>query len=595
MKQDGGQTNTVAKLSPLPPGFEIELVRSARADEGSWISLIIDPKGRLIIAREQRGLIRLTLPENANSEIISEVIENTLEECRGFVWKGDSLFTNANKSKGLYRLRDTNGDDRLDEAILLKAIKGGGHGRNDLAIGPDGNIHMIHGDAVIVPKEVLRLTVTEKNAPRELGYWASTDADGEQWTSWVRGLRNPFGIDFNAEGEAFTYDADNEGDVGLPFYRPTRINYLVSGANYGWHQDRGNTRNLTVYAPDSVPTTYDVGRGSPTAVKFGTHSQFPSPWRQALFALDWAYGRIVAVHLIPRGASYYGSGEVFLEGRPLNVTDLDFDKRGAMYFVTGGRKTQSALYRVRYTGEEVQQETPSPQFQARSQFSDAARQFRRKLERLHGNPDAPSFEEAWESLGHDDPWIRNAARIAIETQTLERWRQRALESQGTLQGLTALLALARAGTDEDRNSVIQAASELKTTGWHRTEKLSLLRLYEICEVITENTEPKTISRIIAQIVPWLPDISDPVNRELSRILVALQAPDAVDWSLRLLASADDQLERLHYLEMLSEAREGWTVEKRDLYFRKIAHAKRFSQGDRFMIGFFRTTREKRSR
>lgn len=193
----------------------------------------------------------------------------------------------------------------------------------------------------------------EKNAPRELGHWASTDSDGQQWTNRTRGLRNPYGIDFNTDGEAFTYDADNEGDVGLPFYRPTRINHLVSGANYGWHQDRGNTRNLTVYAPDTVPTTYDVGRGSPTAVKFGTRSQFPTPWKQSLFALDWAYGRIVAVHLIPRGASYYGSGEVFLEGRPLNVTDLDFDNRGAMYFVTGGRKTQSALYRIRYTGEAI--------------------------------------------------------------------------------------------------------------------------------------------------------------------------------------------------------------------------------------------------
>ncbi len=31
----------------------------------------------------------------------------------------------------------------------------------------------------------------------------------------------------------------------------------------------------------------------------------------------------------------------FVEGRPLNVTDIDFGPDGAMYFITGGRDTQS--------------------------------------------------------------------------------------------------------------------------------------------------------------------------------------------------------------------------------------------------------------
>ena len=48
------------------------------------------------------------------------------------------------------------------------------------------------------------------------------------------GLRNPYGIAFKADGEPFSYDADNEGDIGLPLYRPTRVNHLVSGGNYGW-------------------------------------------------------------------------------------------------------------------------------------------------------------------------------------------------------------------------------------------------------------------------------------------------------------------------------------------------------------------------
>lgn len=55
---------------------------------------------------------------------------------------------------------------------------------------------------------------------------------------------------------------------------------------------------------DNGPPTLDIGKGSPTAVKFGTASRFPPDFQKALFVLDWAYGRIVAVHMAPRGASY---------------------------------------------------------------------------------------------------------------------------------------------------------------------------------------------------------------------------------------------------------------------------------------------------
>ena len=84
---------------------------------------------------------------------------------------------------------------------------------------------------------------------------------------------------------------------------------------------------------------------------FGSRSNFPRRYREALFILDWAYGRILAVHCLPHGAGYLCDAETFLKGRPLNVTDLDFAPDGSMYLITGGRKTQSALYRIRYTGE----------------------------------------------------------------------------------------------------------------------------------------------------------------------------------------------------------------------------------------------------
>ena len=139
----------------IAPGFEIERLRSAGKDEGSWVSLTFDPKGRLLIAREDKGLLRLTLPKQKGGDIKVESINDTLRECRGMEFVGNDLYVNANNDKVFMRLRDTDGDDRFDELTKIYESAGGvGHGRNDLTPGPDGFLYMIQGDSVAVPKDM---------------------------------------------------------------------------------------------------------------------------------------------------------------------------------------------------------------------------------------------------------------------------------------------------------------------------------------------------------------------------------------------------------------------------------------------------------
>ena len=579
-------------LSPLPPGFEIEKIRDAEEGEDSWVSLVLDSQGRILIGKEQKGILRLSLSDKGDVVVAATTVEETLRECRGLAWVGETLYAHANNAKALYALRDANGDGRFDgeEVKLVQATEGGaGHGRNALAIGPDGNLHAIVGDDIAVPEGAPRRARPETGAPKELGHWvrAKPATDGSvTWEAMNRGLRNPYGIAFNADGEPFTYDADNEGDVGLPFYRPTRINHLVSGANYGWHQDHGNTRSFPIYAADNVPTNYDAGRGSPTGVKFGTRSHFPGPWRKALYALDWAYGRILAIHLTPHGASYHATGEVFLEGRPLNVTDLDFDDQGAMWFVTGGRKTKSALFRVRYTGaRSAGLPGMGEQELARVSFSAKAREKRRVLEAFHGKVDPAAIESAWPSLGDPDPWIRNAARVAVEWQPVAKWREKALASGDDLAGLTARLALARAGTDGDRAAAAKSAASLSLSPTaNRIDRLTLLRIHELADL---SGEPA----ILTQLKSLQGDASPLVQRELARALIRVEAPGAVAYAMERLAASVNQSDRLHYLEALAGAKSGWEPAKQTLFFTTLGHARRFSYGDRFMQPFFEALEE----
>src|SRR6476620_7283067 len=46
----------------VPPGFKVEMVRAAEPEEGSWVAICKDNKGRLIISpQDGQPLLRVTL------------------------------------------------------------------------------------------------------------------------------------------------------------------------------------------------------------------------------------------------------------------------------------------------------------------------------------------------------------------------------------------------------------------------------------------------------------------------------------------------------------------------------------------------------
>src|SRR5690606_13941344 len=79
--------------------------------------------------------------------------------------------------------------------------------------------------------------------------------------------------------------------------------------------------------------------------------KFPTRYHGAMFLADWSEGRILCVRTKRNGASYTAQSEVFLAGRPLNVTDVDVGPDGHLYFITGGRGTSGGVYRVTWQGQ----------------------------------------------------------------------------------------------------------------------------------------------------------------------------------------------------------------------------------------------------
>ncbi len=197
--------------------------------------MTFDDRGRLIVARDKRGIARLTLTDDHSSVERYEVLENTLLHCRGVLWAHDSLYACATDSKGFYRLRDTDADDQFDSVELLKPLdyqSRYGHGTNQLVLGPDDMLYIVSGNDVAFPEgtaadspyrdphdDHLLPEVRDAVQDVRVGHILKTDLDGKHWEVIAGGFRNPFDLAFNNDGELFTYDADMEWDAGAPWYR----------------------------------------------------------------------------------------------------------------------------------------------------------------------------------------------------------------------------------------------------------------------------------------------------------------------------------------------------------------------------------------
>lgn len=583
----------------LLPGFKAELLHVAETNQGSWICLAVDSRGRLIISPQSvdQPMLRVTLTSAGQMDRI-ESISVPLREAMGLCYAHDSLYVNGKgpDGPGLYRLVDGNRNDQFEtnEVRLLKKFTGKGeHGYHAVVAGADGMIYVMNGNHTKVPDDIAtnsphknfqedfllpRLWDANGHAVGILapgGYILRTNPEGKQWELLLGGFRNSYDFDFNTDGEMFTFDSDMEWDWGLPWYRPTRINHCVLSGESGWRSGSGNWPD---YYADSLPATINIGLGSPTGVKFGTKSNYPQQYKDALFAMDWSYGRIFAVHLKPDGASYTADSEVFLKGKPLNLTDLEFGKDGAMYFITGGRGTQSGLYRVSYDKKLGDKTASAPAAKAaptRSEIKSAAkaRELRHKLESYHGKKDADAIVFAWPYLASDDIYLRYAARIAIEWQDVALWQQRALSETNTRAGLTALLALARCGGRETQADLLRALERFPFTRLTELQQLEKLRVLQLSFIRQGRPVAGLVRMTLEQLNPLYPAPTDNLNRELLPLLVYLKSPEVITKTLALLDVATTQEQQAHYIYNLRNVQSGWTLEQRKKYFAWFAQAK----------------------
>ena len=568
---------TPAEKIEIHEGFAVERLLSVPRELGSWVAFCFDDRGRIYASDQGPRLFRITPPPiGSAAEPVVEIVSEVWGHSQGMAFIHGALYSIQHgdhhperfRPDVLLRIRDSNGDDRLDAAeTLIEFPRASGdaanwyeHSYHAVIPGPDGrSIYLVSGDRNGLPGDRTRTPklwnrdsweYPFSESPYCGGWVARADLDGRNLEVICIGLRNGYDLAFDRNGDLFTFDSDLENDFGLPNYRPTAIRQILSGSDSGWGGRAGEM--LWSWKPDweeIQPPILDIGPGSPTGICFGHDAAFPPRYREALFACDWSYGRMFAIHLEPHGATHSAEAEPFLSAQGLPIADVAVSPTDhALYFLTGGRGTQSGLYRVTAIGAPAAATSSS-------QPDDAAttlRNLRISLERFHGQADPAAVAAAWPNLGHADRAIRAAARAALEWQPAESWKARALAETAPRTALQALLCLARAtaGDKGIQPEILLALGRFDFPALSPDEQAWYLRIVTISASRHGMFPPETAAKLITTLEPALPSPDRRVNEGIVALCAALKSPSFISPTLDLLAAARTQEEQVIYVRAL---------------------------------------------
>ena len=622
---DINQKKQVAEIDfELPNGFTLEqLYHPSENEQGSWVSLAQAPENKMYACDQRGELYYFETPKNNQTLSKKDIIPVNLQigQAHGLLWAFNSLYVSVNKrweddtthGSGIYRLTDTDNNGELDKVDLLLKLEGDGeHGPHSFALSPNGmNIYFIAGNHTLIPDKVANQSQLPKNwnednlfspyldarghatdikAPG--GWIAKFNSDGSSWNLISAGYRNPFDLAFNTDGELFTYDSDMEWDIGMPWYRPTRICHVTSGSEYGW---RTGSAKWPAYYPDNLPAIHNLEQGSPTAVLSASKLKFPSKYKNGLLVTDWSFGTVYFIDLKPKGSSYEANREIFLSGTPLPLTDMIAGNDGNLYFATGGRNLDSRLYRLSYTGK-IKNESLAREYNTEKQL----RTIRQKLESFHVPADTSGLAFAWKHLDNPDRFIAYAARIVLEHRPVENWISKLEIEQEAKKIIPATIALARNSISAQQKLLLTKLNSISFESLTKQNQVNLLRAYGLSFIRQGKPTKKELNRINKRLNNQFPNKDNTVNKELAQLLLFMEADgitkklvDALQYhtSQKTLSEGVKMLdtettlrseqygplireviakmppsEAIYYGLLLSNTSHGWTQDLREKYF-----------------------------
>jgi putative heme-binding domain-containing protein len=232
------------------------------------------------------------------------------------------------------------------------------------------------------------------------------------------------------------------------------------------------------------------------------------------------------------------------------------------------------LYRLRWTGA-LQPAAPA------TSHSTPGVVARKKLEALHGRDDPLAIATAWPHLASPDPFVRRAARVAVESQPKAGWRDRALAEREPRASVNALLALARVDAPANQAEILRALRRLHEAGLDASLRGEWLRVLSLA--FSRGGHPPdsvraTWATVLAQLFPLRVPELDAVLLEL---LVYCEAPDIAAKGMAAIREANTRQQQLDFAKSLRVLRTQWTDSARQEFFDWLAQTAGWRGGGTF--------------
>lgn len=562
------QEDAVARLKPAD-GFKVELV-AADPDLVNPVSFCLDARGRFYVVETHRlGSCVYDVRSHMrmlDDDLAARTVEDRLAYHRK--WLGEEFKTLESASERVRRLEDTDGDGRVDrvetfadgfndaaDGIAAGVLANGddvyftcipnlwrlregerkvlstgygvriafiGHDLHGLVIGPDGKLYFSIGDR--------GLHVSDAVSCPDSGAILRCNLDGSGLEIFATGLRNPQELAFDAYGNLWT--GDNNNDAG----DKARLVYVCEGADVGWrigYQWMGQNSpwmqeeiwKAEKDVPYRTPAIAHIGWG-PAGLAYYPGTGLPARYDGHFFMCDFPGGvRSFAVR--PKGAGF----EVVDEHQflwELWPTDVTFGADGHVYvldWVEGwGMPGKGRIFRVRGNGDAVD---------------------------LSNVPADPAL------LEHRDMRVRQAAQFALVAEK-NVTALRDVSRNGTLFArLHAIWGLAMLGEDvglmDDDPEVLAQCARFSSDVEHllshenaRVRYFAILSLGRakkgadaILESIRDNTDP-FLRHAAVMALTWIGDPGPPGGtreQNLVKLLALrrLRSPKIVDYFMTDLA------------------------------------------------------------
>ncbi len=295
----------VAKMD-IPEGFDVSIY-AAEPDIGEPIAITFDAKGRIWVLENynyidrrshkvEEQLTRIQIFEDTDGDGVHDtkkLFTDKLTFSSGIAIGFGGVYVGT--PPNLLFIPDSDGDDKPDDEprVLLDGwgVQDRHETLNSFIWGPDGWLYGCHG---VFTTSLVGKPGTPKKDRQFIdgGIWRYHPTKDE-FEIFAHGLSNPWGFDFNDEGQGFATCCV------IP-----HLFHVVQGGTY----HKQSKPHLNPYIYDPIPTIRDhTHRSAHGGARFYLADAFPEEYHNQLFMCNIHQHQVLTDYMTPKGSSYIGS------------------------------------------------------------------------------------------------------------------------------------------------------------------------------------------------------------------------------------------------------------------------------------------------